>query len=235
MRPFFSLEIDMASYQLRPSLSFCHAGGRLIFLDVEADRYLTLPPAQERALIAYLDADPAVGIDVSALVAGNVLVKRPDRVVDDSPEAAVPARSAMEIPIPDSPPRLRDAAEVVAIVLAAKLRLELLPFAKVLDRVARGRRSAGVLNVSSPAPEEDRLIRAAAVFRQVRLFVPVGMRCLIDSLALVRFLQRRNLHANIVFGVAIDPFSAHCWVQAGDLVLNDTLGNVASHIPIRVV
>ena len=59
--------------------------------------------------------------------------------------------------------------------------------------------------------------------------------CLLDSIALVRFLARRGLYAQLVFGVTDDPFSAHCWVQAGDLVLNDTVGDVSAHTPIRVI
>jgi len=52
---------------------------------------------------------------------------------------------------------------------------------------------------------------------------------------LVRFLARRRLSASIVFAVTTNPFNAHCWVQSGDLVLNDTVGNAILHTPIRVV
>jgi Transglutaminase-like superfamily len=38
-----------------------------------------------------------------------------------------------------------------------------------------------------------------------------------------------------VFGVNADPFEAHCWVQAGSVVLNDTLGRVSSFTPIMSV
>ena len=43
------------------------------------------------------------------------------------------------------------------------------------------------------------------------------------------------MHANLVFGVTGDPFSAHCWVQVDELVLNDTLGNANAYTPIRTV
>jgi len=38
-----------------------------------------------------------------------------------------------------------------------------------------------------------------------------------------------------VFGVKLNPFSAHCWVQAGDIVLNDAIDHVTIHTPILVV
>jgi hypothetical protein len=58
---------------------------------------------------------------------------------------------------------------------------------------------------------------------------------LLDSLAMVMFLAKRGLHASIVIGVTSAPFSAHCWVQTGDLVLNDTVGNARAFTPIRVI
>jgi hypothetical protein len=91
-----------------------------------------------------------------------------------------------------------------------------------------------------PAPISDRaveqlLLEASGEFRFARAYTPVETRCLLDSLAMVKFLARRKLHASIVFGVTSDPFSAHCWVQAGDLVLNDTVGHANAHTPIRVI
>lgn len=65
--------------------------------------------------------------------------------------------------------------------------------------------------------------------------MPVETRCLLDSIAIVKFLARRHFHANIVIGVTGDPFSAHCWAQIHDMVLNDTIGNVRSFTPIRVI
>jgi hypothetical protein len=38
-----------------------------------------------------------------------------------------------------------------------------------------------------------------------------------------------------VFGVNADPFEAHCWVQAGNVVLNDTVAWVSGFTPIMVV
>ena len=36
-------------------------------------------------------------------------------------------------------------------------------------------------------------------------------------------------------GVTSEPFAAHCWVQAGDIVLNETLSDANAHTPIRMV
>jgi hypothetical protein len=46
------------------------------------------------------------------------------------------------------------------------------------------------------------------------------------------FLDRRGARASIVFGVTGTPFKAHCWVQLGDQLLNDSLDNVTPFTPI---
>lgn len=225
----------MTRYALRNDLSFCEAGGRLVFLDVRSDRYLRLPPALEATLVAYLSSDSPADLDVTELVARNILVNRPPGSRSTRQTAEPPKRSAMEMAAHGRPVRVIEVLEIFAIVLHTRLKLKLRPFREVLGILSDGKRSAPArTRTRQPAPEHH-LIDSAAVFRRVRLYVPVGMRCLVDSIAMARFLRRRNLHTHVVFGVAVDPFSAHCWVQTGDLVLNDTLGNVTSHIPIRVV
>ena len=49
------------------------------------------------------------------------------------------------------------------------------------------------------------------------------------------FLRKRGLDADLVIGVRTYPFHAHCWLQAGSVVLNETLHDAAGHTPIRVL
>jgi hypothetical protein len=81
----------------------------------------------------------------------------------------------------------------------------------------------------------ERARSLVAVFERLRLFYPRSYLCLFDSLALIHFLARFRLYPDWVFGVNADPFEAHCWVQAGSVVLNDTLGRVSSFTPIMSV
>lgn len=234
MRPFLSFEHTMTKYALREDLSFCEAGGRLVFLDIASDRYLRLPPALETTLVEYLSSVSPADIDITELVRRNILVPRPPGWQSSRHPAEAPRRSALEIPLQVRPIRISEVFEIFAIVFHTRLKLKLRPFREVIDILAEGKHNVQT-QTSTIHEDEHRIIDAAAVFRRVRLYIPVGMRCLVDSVAMARFLRRRSLHTHVVFGVAVDPFSAHCWVQAGDLVLNDTLGNVTSHIPIRVV
>jgi hypothetical protein len=58
---------------------------------------------------------------------------------------------------------------------------------------------------------------------------------LFDSLALVHFLRGFGFHPQWVFGVKLDPFGAHCWVQQDGGLLNDELDRTTLFTPIMVV
>ncbi|NIJ81679.1 lasso peptide biosynthesis B2 protein [Xanthomonas cannabis] len=225
----------MPHYALRDDLSFCRVGEQLVFLDVGADRYFRLPAELQRALLAYLE-QPCSSSDaeIGGLVARGLLVERSTTASHSRPVITPVARSAMETATAMHRPRLLDTIEVLATVLATRRALQRYPLRRVLASLAAGaprQRKHG----QSTFALEQRLANATRRYLRARLWVPVEMRCLLDSLALAKFLRRRQLDAQIVFGVALNPFSAHCWVQAGDLVLNDTVGNVHAHTPIRVV
>lgn len=66
----------------------------------------------------------------------------------------------------------------------------------------------------------------ARAFDRARRFAPVRPRCLPDALAYVRKARRRGHPADLVFGVKLQPFEAHCWAQCGNLVLTDPLERV---------
>lgn len=66
------------------------------------------------------------------------------------------------------------------------------------------------------------------VFERLRPFSPGARVCLLDSLALARFLLSRGVHSEFVFGVRVRPFSAHCWIEAHGAPLNDRTGQAGA-------
>jgi hypothetical protein len=98
----------------------------------------------------------------------------------------------------------------------------------VRERKSRNAGRAGPLDL-------ERARSLVAAFERLRLFYPRPYLCLFDSLALIHFLARFQVYPDWVFGVSADPFEAHCWVQAGSLVLNDTMERVSSFTPIMYV
>ncbi|MEW9625813.1 lasso peptide biosynthesis B2 protein [Rhodanobacter geophilus] len=215
-------------YMLRDGLSFCRVDDHPIFLDIRNDRYFRLPIRLEHPFTAYANGN--WDVDVSELVERDILVWTPgpqDRIAAVKVECA--SRSALE---QSCPAKLRPSALVEVLIATCSMhrRLRTRPLREILDSMAALRPDE-----RSAAAAEQLLIETSAEFRLARACTPVETRCLLDSLAMVRFLARRKLHASIVFGVTSDPFSAHCWVQAGDLVLNDTVGHAKAHTPIRVI
>jgi hypothetical protein len=71
-----------------------------------------------------------------------------------------------------------------------------------------------------------------AAFKELRPWYPRAYLCLFDSLALLEFLASYRAFPRIVFGVVADPFQAHCWLQEGDVVVNDNLERVRRYTPI---
>ena len=72
-------------------------------------------------------------------------------------------------------------------------------------------------------------------FEALRYVFPRRYLCLFDSLALIHFLAAYDQFPTWVFGVDAEPFTAHCWLQEGSILLNDTLPNVSRYTPIMAV
>ncbi len=72
-------------------------------------------------------------------------------------------------------------------------------------------------------------------FEKWRPLYPHDYVCLIDSLALARYLLRSGMRPDFVIGVRDAPFSAHAWVALDGEVVNDRLGQWTSYHPILAV
>jgi hypothetical protein len=225
----------MAHYVLRDDISYCRIGERLVFLDIGGDRYFYLPGALEQALTAHLDGTGCSSSQLDQLIERDILVPATVAVSDDRPSIRPVSRSAMEAASEPQRFRLSERLEVFATVLVTRIALKFSTLKRILESLVAARRVRTTNGAQREDFPERQILDASAAFRRARLYVPIDMRCLLDSIAMTRFLLRRGIPAHIVFGVALDPFSAHCWVQVDDLVLNDSVGNVASHTPIRIV
>ncbi|MCD9027840.1 lasso peptide biosynthesis B2 protein [Luteimonas sp. BDR2-5] len=224
-------------YQLDSDLSYCTIDGHLIFLDLRNDRYFRLSSAMERSFLNFVEGKRHPDVDLEGLIAHEMLVDANDNAGSIvQPSVGRPARSAIERSENCKSIPVDTCVHVFWIVYSTWLQLRTAKLKNTLDALAsyRQRHASGSEPDSSDRPEHL-LCDAAAAFRKARLYVPVETCCLPDSISMVRFLARQGLYANLVFGVMNDPLSAHCWVQAGPLVLNDTTGNANAHTPIRVV
>jgi hypothetical protein len=237
VRAHFS-EGSTMRHQLREDLSCCDVDGHMIFLDVAQDRYFKLTGPLEKAMRRFQAQEDVASSLLENLAAARILVEAPD--METRAAAApiqLPTRSAAEQPaIAGRRFNLAIACEVMAIVWSTGRRLRTRPLKTNLDEVRAYRdRKTGAFGAVAPGALEDSLLQANWQFARARRYVPIEPICLLDSLSLLRFLSRRGLSAHIVFGVTPEPFSAHCWVQAGDMVLNETLSDAHAHTPIRMI
>jgi hypothetical protein len=90
------------------------------------------------------------------------------------------------------------------------------------------RKSARPFDLAEPSA----LAEIVQGFQRGMRYYPAKRRCVQDSLALMTCLWRRHLDAELYFGVRLDPFAAHCWVQSGDLLLTDPAASVAEFSPV---
>lgn len=196
----------------------------VIVLDTVADRYLALPGS----LIAK-EAGCRTGTDEGLL-----------------PEAAIALREAGLLGIG---PGRSD-----FLTLAKPVRAHVLPVVPVRSvNIADVVRFAGAVTITAWKLREgvgcrtferyrrtgDAIVPAdlAAALRglhETRLIVPSPRRCLPASLIAARFLRWHGHEVEIVFGVRSHPFAAHCWIEAGGMVLDDDLDRVRAFTPIAV-
>lgn len=222
-------------YRLRPHLSYCVIDGRAIFLDLDGDRYFRLDDCLEAAFLAYVRAKEVDKAGIDALIEHEILIPGPTSD-HRSHRLSLPTRSSLELTSGSGPIRMTAILKVFMIVRHTRRQLRTQPLKEVLDDLVRYR--DGCRRNSVPSGSHDaRILDIAGRFARSRLYVPfeTSASCLLDSVALTKYLAGHDLSANIVFGVTSDPFSAHCWVQCGDLVLNDTVGNATAYTPIRVI
>lgn len=82
---------------------------------------------------------------------------------------------------------------------------------------------------------EDKGLDSRKAFEKWRPLYPHDYVCLIDSLALARYLLGSGMRPDFVIGVRDAPFSAHAWVALDGEVVNDRLGQWTSYHPILAV
>lgn len=101
-----------------------------------------------------------------------------------------------------------------------------------LERILRSLRAIKMRLVSSNRIGKVGLAVILAAYTSTHAWIGQADRCLMKSIALYRLLIREGITAELVIGVRLAPFSAHCWVQKDGMVLNDRFERVRLFTPI---
>jgi hypothetical protein len=206
-------------YRLAPDQYAAVFDDRAVVLDVRADRYRLLKSTAASGLRALESGDeehPAYAhlVSIGILEAGE----RDTTAVGIRPFIA----SALErSPVHAHGPGF---LAVASALLRSMTELKRAGLRRTLQRTAQ-RSLAG-------ADGSAALVPIAQAYARQRSRLPLHQICLPDSLALHRILAARGLRSSLVIGVRLDPFMAHCWLQADDLLLNDGCDHVSGFTPI---
>jgi hypothetical protein len=243
------------TYFLSPHVHVCVAGKQVVLLDLERDKYLAVVPAhrlarwvrgwpvappEPTALLAPEDGRSSTDAGresdlLSKMISQGLLVTDPRVGKEAAPVVAERAGTALIEFDMNIRPRARLAHfwRLLAAYTAAKSALKFRPIKSVV-RSAQARNERARASASEMDFGKARDLVAA--FMHLRpLFFTARQACLLDSLTLLNFLARYRVFPTWVFGVKTDPFYAHCWVQQGGFVFNDTPDYVRGFSPILVV
>ena len=217
---------------LKSDLYFCLSNDKAVFLDLTADRYFCLPPELEPGfskLFKGTETQDNRDENFAALMATGLFIPS-DQPFSLLPAAncITPTRSAVESRFHDWSFGTVVLAGVSQLVTTCHLRFVTL--ASVVTRLRRKKERAQKPVSDLSAAQTRRL----HTFLAMRRLIPAQNRCLQRSIALFEFLASAGI-CPLVIGVRMQPFAAHAWLQAGDLVLNDYVDEVRLYTPILVI
>ncbi len=243
------MDPDSERLVLADGVYLCVVERHAVMLDLRTDTYSAVPLGEdlddepfaaeelERRLLSQLQphrtsllgagvlvAEPAGGTPVSAY---RSLVSPARHLLgrDDARCFGLTGEATRSLRI-----EISDVVRFASASFRASRLLKTRPIGEVVGavRARKARRHAEVVRI-------DDLRRQVLIFRRLRPLYPRPYLCLFDALALVEFLARRGHFPAWVFGVQLEPFGAHCWVQIDDRVLNEETEYAREFTPIMAV
>jgi hypothetical protein len=220
------------SLTLRNNLHWCDSGGRVVFLDVTADRYFCLSEPANQAFLRLAAGIAQAGDSelLQRLIASGVLIeageegriKSPPRIEEPTCDVA-----------PDPACGVRPSHVLRALVseLRSTWELRTRPFATVLEKVGGRNR----LRLTKPTCSSKLIRELVAGSAAAAFLMRSHNRCLVRALALYGICRKKGLTPQLVLGVNAHPFAAHCWVQLGSAVLVGGYEQARLYSPILVL
>jgi hypothetical protein len=225
-------------FYLAPHVFLTPVRDKAVILDVLRDKYVALNSEMTKAVFQLLGSSPKEMASEllsaqQALVEQGILTDRPptSRRKSKSIEAlARPSETRWPSTRADlqtqREPGLSATGAVMAALGQVAIALRTQPFHKLVDGVAR--QPVRAANAKTEQEALDDYFRA-------RPWFPIKPICRLDAPALCLYLRRCGHPADLVFGVTLERFSAHCWVQIGDRILNEPYETIVGYSPIMVV
>ncbi|MES1973355.1 MAG: lasso peptide biosynthesis B2 protein [Pseudomonadota bacterium] len=214
-------------FGLRAGVSYCEVAGQLLFLDVRRDRYFCLSGTSEaafRRVAQGAEVDAADAAALASMIGDGLLLP------GASPGPCPPVPCARVSLVDQLEVSTDTAATLGAVASLARARaaLRLLGLERTLARLPP------IIGVPRNAEQDANARLVAAAYQQAGLLVTALDRCLPRSIAVAHRCRRIGIPVDLILGVRLQPFAAHCWVQLVDAVVNDRLDKVRNFTPILV-
>lgn len=228
----------MADLFLPHHVHFCYRGDAVVFLDLQRDDYTFVGAEGAAALrcLSSLEASftpPESRAALNELLDGGLLTT--DRRAGRAIAPTVTALASQPLLDDEAVSSVRASFGhllnffVASTRASARLRWGQLhrTIGSVQLRKAR-RKTATPFDV-------DRARELVAIFGRLRSLFPRRYLCLYDSLALIEFLARYGIFPGWIFGVRLEPWAAHCWVQEAGYIFNEEPEEAAGYTPVMVI
>lgn len=227
----------MANLFLPDHVYFCYRGDAVVFLDLAHDDYTFVGAAGAAALrgIASLDSSqisPEQRAALNELLEGGLLTTDRNKGRDVAP--TVSAHPTQPLLDDDTAATARTRIGhiwnffVASTLAAARLRWGHLH--RTIARVQHRKSERASIPV-----DIERSRELVAIFKRLRALFPRRYLCLYDSLALIEFLARYEIYPSWIFGVQLEPWTAHCWVQEAEYAFNEGVEEAAGYTPVMVI
>ncbi len=240
----------MARLQFASHVHVCFTEQQAILLDLRRDEYLGLSLRDSGVLAQALEvgntaadgtSSASAEHELAARLASQGLIARPgDHAAitrSHHPPRRRPRHSLAEQYIDRGTPiTMGEICAVLTASLLANVDLRIRSLDSIVTRVRQRKSRLPADRHHASAPDMAALQSRVSVFmRLYTLLFGARGTCISSSLALSNYLARHRLAHCWVFGVAVRPFIAHCWLQCGDVVLNDSVGHARKFTPILSV
>jgi hypothetical protein len=228
----------MAELFLPPHVHFCYRGDAVVFLDLARDDY-TFVGAEGAAALRCLSALESSVATPERRAALNEMLDGGLLTTDKSAGRAVVATNialATQPLLDDEalPAQRVSAGHVLNFFEASTVAHARLKWGRLHRTIARVQRRKARRQLATSI-DIDRARDLVVIFNRLRSFFPRRYLCLYDSLALIEFLARYGLFPSWIFGVRLEPWAAHCWVQEAGYIFNEELEEAAGYTPVMAV
>ncbi len=232
-------------YYLSQNVFCCLSQSFLVFLDLHRDEYICLPQEQSAAILSQFlphtdtnqkedpnSSKPQIKQIIEEMVDRGILTEKKQQGRTFQPtKITLPTTDLVGYDYGKKPHiRIRDVFHYFKTMITVSFWLKWRSTEQIMTRL---KKRSEKHSHDTGAAEEQRIRDLIEIFKNLRpLFFTAKDHCLFDSFALIEFLSSYDIYPNWVFGVKMSPFAAHCWVQQGDLLLNDSLDHINLFSPI---